>query len=81
MTLFKCMDYTGAHISSNINRFYFVQLILYCCLALQKFQDKHGHVPLLNNRDRHVEELKILLEEVIEELAIPRQLVTDEFTK
>jgi len=53
-----------------------------CCLALQKFRDKHGHSPLLSNREKDVEELKILLEEVIQELAVPRQLVaTNEFTK
>ena len=51
------------------------------CLALQKFRDRHGHVPLLSNREKHVEELKTLLKEVIEELAVPSQLVTDQFTK
>lgn len=52
-----------------------------CCSALQKFRDKHGRVPLLSSRENDVEELKALLEEVIEELAVPRQLVTAEFTK
>ena len=55
--------------------------LICCCSALQKFRDKHGHPPLLSNREKYVEELKTLLEEVIEELAVPRQLVTDEFTK
>lgn len=36
---------------------------------------------MLSNREKDVEELKVLLEEVIQELAVPRQLVTDEFTK
>lgn len=50
-------------------------------LALQKFRDKHGHVPLLSNREKDVEELRSLLKEVVEELAVPRQLVSNEFTK
>ena len=51
------------------------------CTALQKFRDRHGRPPYPASRQDDVEQLKLLLEEVIQELSVPRQLVNDEFTK
>ena len=50
-------------------------------IALQKFRDRHGRPPYPASRQSDIEQLKVLLEEVIQELSVPRQLVNDEFTK